>query len=122
MKPQVLVPLDELENILKSNICAQCKNGNLTVHDDKEDNQGKDLKSLDFRRMKTLVKDLPGYENFKEKDLNALIKQCLSKSRKKVPNEKLFYDFLVKNNLVYHIKNKHKVKEHLPSWYLKQVQ
>ena len=51
-------------------------------------------------------------------NLDSLITLSLSRnSRKKVDNEKEFFDFIFKNNLLELVKNKTKIRHYYPRWF-----
>lgn len=52
-------------------------------------------------------------------NLESLVKSAMSNSRKELPNEAEFYDFLIQNNLASFVRNRNKIAKYFKKpWYL----
>ena len=78
------------------------------------------LRGNQIRKLLTLIKSVDGASEILQLDnLDLLIKNALSQSKKKLANQDLFYHFLFQNNLSHLVRNRHAIAKYDKApWYL----
>ena len=90
---------------------------NLSKHKEKSIKLGKNLvtsyRKNQIKKILNLLKDVDGSEDiFRLNNLDALITNALSQSKKPLANEKEFYEFLFHNGLAHLCRNRSQIAKH----------
>ena len=84
-------------------------------------NQVQTLRANQIRKLLGLIKKVIGSDEILQvENLEDLIKNALSQSKKKLANQQEFYDFLFQNNLAHYVRNRHAIAQfyNKTPWYL----
>ena len=84
-------------------------------------NQVQNLRANQIRKLLSLIKKVIGSDEILQlENLEDLIKNALSQSKKKLANQQEFYDFLFQNNLAHYVRNRHAIAQfyNKTPWYL----